>query len=182
MEGPRPPDSSGSLLRVRDSLTKRFQRAIHNRAKDSGMNYREFQNWVDELVGEGIAVALSRIDNWEREKCDFLHWAFLQTRDLMNKDLKKRNRRVSTTDYEEHYDHNRSKKTTRYDPENKLLVKERLRSVLQSLSPEQGQALAFRYLLGFPVKEMERLTGRSGVSIYSLLQRAKVKAREADSE
>lgn len=183
MMNSRPAVSSGSLLRVRDSLTRRFRCSLKTRALMSGISLNEFQDWVEELdfvtliaCGEGIAVTQNRIDSWDAERGDFLYWAFLKTRAVVSQELRKRNRRVKTVELRE-FD-----LSSGQDPAKKVVVREQLKEVLNGLNRKQGEALVLRYLMGFSVKDLERMTGRSGVSIYSLLQRAKGKARKVGAE
>lgn len=165
-----------SIGEIRDTLNKRFQRLVRARAKATGMCVSEFREWVDELVGEGIALALSDIDKWDETKGDFLYWAFLKTRNLMNEELRKRGTRptrdhsIETTTIQD----NRQ----RHDPQKRLQVKEQLKEIFQLLTRDQGEALVFRHLIGIPVKEMEALTGRPGFTIYSLLRRAKERSQK----
>lgn len=163
---------TSSIGRIRDTLTKRFQRLVHARAKATGMCLREFREWVEELVGEGIAVALSEIDQWDETKEDFFYWAFLKTRTLIHRDLEKRNNQLETVLLTETTTKDARR---RHDPEKEYLVKEQLQEIFRLLTREQGEALILRFLIGMKPKEMEALTGRSVTSIYSLLQRGKKK-------
>jgi RNA polymerase sigma factor (sigma-70 family) len=173
------PMGDDSIGNIRDTLTKHFQRLVHSRARAIGMPVGEFREWVDALVGEGIAVALRDIDKWDETRGDFLCWAFLKTRSLFNRDLRKRRNRVQTVELidlptVEHRQH--------HDPPKRLQVKEQLKEIFEALTTNQGEALILRYLLGFTPKEMEALTGRPGVNIYALLKRAKKRARTSQSE
>lgn len=170
------PRSSRSIAEIRDSLVKRFKFLVRVRAVATGMQISEFQEWVDGLVGEGIAVALGDIDKWEETRGDFLYWAFLKTRNLVTRDLRKMKARVLTTHYDESELVNQGQD---HDPSKRLIIQEQLQAILNLLTKSQSEALVLRYLANLSVQEMQEFTGRTDVSIYSLLQRAKQKARKS---
>jgi RNA polymerase sigma factor (sigma-70 family) len=165
---------SQSIDQLRDALTKRFERLVCTRAKATGMCICEFREWIDELVGEGIAVALNDIDKWDETRGNFLYWAFLKTRCLVNKDLEKRQSRLRTVRLQETTIDQRESN----DPERDFLLREQLKEIFEILTRKQKQALILRHLMGMSIKELESMTGRSDVSLRSLLQRGKKKAQE----
>ena len=65
-------ERNADIPRIRRALTKIFTRRARAKALAAGISASEFAEWVQEVVGEGIAVALSEISDWEPEKGDFL--------------------------------------------------------------------------------------------------------------
>lgn len=164
---------SGSIGRVRDSLVARFEKLIRRRALQAGLPPSEFREWVLEIVGEGVALALRDIDKWDAEKGDFLTWAFLKTRNLVNKELREIRSQVKPA-----YLETDPRGDRRYhDLYKREEQREHLRSVLDQLTKKQRDAVILKHLLGYSIREIKELTGRTEVSLYSLLQRAQKRVR-----
>ena len=172
---PNPPMRSSSIGRIRDSLSGRFGKLVKSRARAAGMSYREFREWVDEIVGEGIAVALADHEAWDRTRGDFLQWAFLKTQALIREELRTMNRLDTIP-----LDHLRLSDTASKapNPARKYEVKAHLKEILENLTNDQRDAVLFRYLLGLKPKEIQRLTGQSYDSVSSLLSRGLKKAAQ----
>ena len=174
----KPPMRSGSIGRVRDSLVARFEMLVRQRATDAGLPPSEFRDWVMGIVGEGVALALRDIDRWDEHRASFLTWSFLKTRSLVNKELRKLRNQVRTGYLEMDPPDNR-----RYhDLHQREEKREQLRLLFDQLTPIQRDTLILKHLLGYSVTEIRELTGRTEISIYSLLQRAhkRVKAVTTD--
>ncbi len=146
-----------SIGEIRDSLSKRFQYLVRTRAKATGMCLHEFREWVDEIVGEGIAVALKDIDKWDETRGDFLYWAFLKTRRLIQKALREERNQVETVEFFEVTTRNQRQ---RQNPQQQLQVKEQLKEILELLTRNERDSVILRYLHGFSVKEVESLVVR----------------------
>ena len=170
---PNPPMRSSSIGKIRDSLTGRFGKLVKSRARAAGLNYREFREWVDEIVGEGIAVALADHEAWDHTRGDFLQWAYLKTQALIREELRTMNRLDTVP-----LDHLRLSTTASQavDPAKKYEVKSHLQEILDQLTTNQRDAVIFRYLLGLKPKDIQRLTGQSYDSVSSLLSRGLRKA------
>jgi RNA polymerase sigma factor (sigma-70 family) len=167
---------SGSIRSVRDQLVRRFRSQVRLRAKTAGLPPCDFEDWVRELVGEGIALALNQIDKWDPERGDFLYWAYLKTKCLIRNDLirlKARKRFCSEALEPEMRDHRQ-----KHDPQKRGMIQQQLHEIFQGLTEDQGKALVLRHLLDLSVKEIEALTGRPSSTIYTLLSRAGKKARD----
>jgi len=168
-----PPMRSSSIGKIRDSLTGRFGKLVKSRARAAGMNYREFREWVDEIVGEGIAVALADHEAWDHTRGDFLQWAFLKTQSLIREELRTMNR-LDTIPLD--YSRLSATASKALDPARKYEVKAHLQEILENLTDDQRDAVLFRHLLDLKPKEIQRLTGQSYKSVASLLSRGLKKA------
>ena len=167
-----------SIGKVRDSLVARFEMLVRRRALDAGLPPSEFREWVLGIVGEGVSLALRDINAWDETRAGFLTWAFLKTRNLVNKELRQLRNQVRVAYLETDPPDDR-----RYhDLYKREEQREQLRHILDQLTPTQRDAVILKHLLGYSVTEIKELTGRTEVSLYSLLQRAhqRVKAVTTD--
>lgn len=163
---------SGSIRRVRDKLVVRFRERVRERALSCGIPPTQFRDWVDEVVGEGISVALKSLDLWDEERGDFLTWAYLKTTTLIRDELRREKRRY------EHYDRLGQGRIGEIpsdlpDIVTKIAMREQLLELFGSLSADQTNALILHYLLGYSVKEIADITGKPDATVYTLLLRGR---------
>lgn len=165
-----------SLLRVRRVLLARLEVLVLAWAPALGIGVESLRDWVDGIVGEGIAVAISQEAKWDPEKGDFLHWAFLKAKRILRKELKceSRYRRamqslqamVPTTD----------PPITR---SNLDTLRDELLEVLEQLPLEHQQALVLYYLNGMTVDRLAEVLGKKTTdAVYALLSRARKRAQK----
>ena len=162
-----------SIPRIRRELIGRFEGLVRTRARALGIGLDEFGGWVNGVVGEGIAIAIAEQNKWDPEKGDFLHWAFLKTRSLIKRELKQRER------------YRRAIEACKLDiretgvplPEHHFLVREELVEILMQLTLNQQKALVLYYLNGMTVATLSEILGKPPKTVYSLLDRARSKAR-----
>ncbi len=165
---------SGSIRRVRDNLVLHFRGKVRERAFSCGMPPAQFRDWVDEVVGEGIAVALSCLDQWNDERSGFLTWAYLKTRTLIRDELRKEKRY-----YRQHWrDAMGETPSNLPDIAKRIEMKEQLLEIFSSLTEDQSEALIFYYLLGYSVKEIASMTGKPDATIYTLLRRGRERLQD----
>lgn len=150
-----------------------FRQRVRHRALACGIQPEQFGDWVDEVVGEGIGVALSHLDKWDESRGDFLVWAQLKTRTLIRDELRKERkhyeRRTTLTSETE----GGLPSSNRPDIAHTILMREELLEIFHSLSDSQARALALYYLMGYSVKEIASITGKPGATVYTLLRRGR---------
>lgn len=170
---------SGSIRRVRDTLVVRFQEKVRLRALASGIPPDLFRDWVDEVVGEGIVVALSHLDQWDGERGDFLTWAQLKTKTLIRDELRKERQHFERRDKNSHF-LVEGLPSKMLDTPYRVEMKEQLLEIFESVSRDQAKALMLYYLLGYTVKEIASITGKPGATVYTLLRRGRERVAMAN--
>ena len=166
------------LLRV---LASRIRTKYYRWCQVLGWPSQDCFDWFEEIAGEGLALAYSRIEEWDPEKGSFLYWAYMKTSHIARKELERaeRHRRNDTAFAEQEQPEN-----DRYILEDSFL-KEDLRGAIEFLNEDQKLALAYYYLADFDVKRIAQVIGCSesnviGCSesnVYCLLDRGRKKLR-----
>ena len=170
---------SGSIRRVRDTLVVKFRENVRVRALSCGIPPGVFRDWVDGVVGEGIAVALSHLDRWDEERGDFLTWAHLKTTTLIRDELRKERQHFERRDTRSHLVTEKLCSRS-LDPLRILAMREQLLAVFEKLPKDQANAVMLYYLLGYSVKEIASLTGKPNATVYTLLRRGRERIAKAN--
>jgi RNA polymerase sigma factor (sigma-70 family) len=160
-----------SIPRIRRELVARFEGLVRTRARALAIGPDEFGAWVKEVVGEGIALAIARQDKWNREKGDFLHWAFLQTRSLVKNELRQQERHQKAVQACE-----RAFTEPKTSFSERLLLHLELVDILKQLNVTEQKALVLYYLQGLTVATLSEILGKRPKTVYGLLNRARRKA------
>lgn len=172
---------SGSIRRVRDVLVVKFRARVRERALFCGIPPEQFHDWVDEVVGEGIVMALSHLDRWDEERGDFLTWAQLKTTTLIREELRRERKH-----FEKRHDRSHllvgELPCKMPDASKRLEMREQLLELFESLSQDQAAALMLYYLLGYSVKEIAAITGKPGATVYTLLGRGRKRLAKASGD
>lgn len=158
-----------SIPRIRRELISRFEGLVRTRATALGISIVEFRDWVDGIVGEGIAIAIAQNKKWDPTKGDFLYWCFLKTRSLVRTELNNEQRyrkAIERLKEEAMLEESRSDNDLRAE----------LTQILGQLTQEQQKALALYYLSGMTVNNLAEILNKKPEAVYGLLRRARHKA------
>lgn len=162
------------IIEIRNKLVKRFRFLNRTRAESIGMPRKEFRDWIDELVGEGIALAMNQRDEWDEQKGDLLCWAFLKTRYLIRRDFVRMKRQTKTD--QAFGEIQESRQQTDRNLSRQSRIQQQLFEIFEDLTDKQGKALILHHLLGYSVKEIQTLTGQPEQTLYSLIRRGRKRA------
>ena len=168
-----------SIPRIRRELVARFEKLVRTRALALGIGTVDFRDWVDGMVGEGIAIAIVEQEKWDPKKGDFLHWSFLKTRGLVRKEIRAEERYRKVIDKLKRLAHTEDSPDRMLD---QLVLREELVSILSELTREQRKGLALYYLTGMSVKTLSNILGKQPKTVYVMLERARAKARSVSEE
>ena len=103
-------------------------------------------------------------------------WAFLKTRRVIRTDLNLLSRQIRTFPL---LDEDCGLSSLGRGPEHSTLLRQQLAEVMKLLTQDQRNALLLRYLLGYSHEEIQKITGRDPKALYSLIRRAKERAKSA---
>lgn len=168
-----------SIPRIRRELICRFESLVRTRAHALGIGPEEFGDWVKGIVGEGITIAIVRQEKWNPEKGDFLHWAFLQTRNLLKKELRQEERHLKAVMAIVEKREISNKKPHFVET---IALRDELLGILKQLTEDQQRALVLYYLNGMTVAKLADFLGKPPKFVYGLLQKARKKAFEVHQQ
>lgn len=135
---------------------------------------REFNDWVESLAGEAVAIAQSQIERWDEEKASFSYFAVLKAKELLRKER---------TSIRRNYEAQQAlvlncRETAPRDEFGQYLLRDELKGVLQKLTFNQRAAVALRYLCGCSATEIARILNCTEDAVHSILYRARSQSRE----
>lgn len=168
-----------SIPRIRRELIVRFAKLVRARALALGIETVDFRVWVDSVVGEGNAIAISEQEKWDRTKGDFLQWAFLKTWDLTSREFRAEERHRKVIGKLKGLAPTEKRPNRILD---QLVLREELVGILSELTREQKKALALYYITGMSVKTLSEILGKKPKTVYVMLERARAKARGVTGE
>ena len=169
-------EHESEIPRIRELLIGIFNKRTRGKALAAGISAQEFGGWLEEVVGEGIALAFSQISEWDPEKGDLVHWAFLKTRRVIRSDLDSLSRQIRTFPL---FEEDCGLSSLCRGPDHSMLLRQQLAEVMKLLTQDQRNALLLRYLFGLSISEVQEVTGREPKALYSLIRRAKERAKSA---
>jgi RNA polymerase sigma factor (sigma-70 family) len=155
------------------ALRKRIRKAYIRSCKRLGWCENDCTDWIEEVCGEGLALAYDQRDQWDEERGGFTQWAYLKTRELARWELQRHQR---TQSFEEPL--LVCEETPCYrNSLGEYLLKDELKGLLQDLTPDQKAAFGLYYVAEFEVPRIALLIGCSPKTVYTLLDRGRKKAR-----
>ena len=165
--------TDATLTRIRQVLLARLEKkVVMTWAPALGIGASSVRDWIDGIVGEGIAVAIAQQDKWDPEKGDFLHWAFLKAQAVFRKEMRRESR------YQKAQQTLRRLAPLSEAYQNLDAIHDDLLEVLEQLPFEHKQALVLFYLHGISLETLSELLGKPEKTVYGLLSRARSKARK----
>ena len=165
-------DMDDSISRIRQVLLAKLEALVFLWAPALGIGPESLRDWIDGIVGEGIAMAIAQQSKWKPDKGDFLHWAFLKTKRLLRKELKCESRfRKARQALQEMAPLGNSRR-------NADALRDDLLEVLEQLPLEHQQALVLFYLHGMKADRLAEVLEKTPDAAYALLARARNKAQK----
>ncbi len=129
----------------------------------------------DDVVSEVFAAALTSLDRFTGGESDFRGWLFTIAQRRVVDDLRRRSRRVQTTDYQPERD--RRAVDSAEDDSLDRLGTDWVRSVLDRLVPDQREVLLLRVLGDLTVEQVARALDKSPGAVKQLQRRGLAAAR-----
>ncbi len=129
----------------------------------------------DDLVSEIFAAALTSLDRFSGGEPQFRAWLFTIAQRRVVDDLRRRTRRVQTTEYDPARD-GRSVSSAEQDSLDRLGARW-VRSLLDRLPPDQRDVLLLRVLGDLTVNQVAVLLGKTPGAVKQLQRRALASAR-----
>lgn len=161
-----------NLSKIRIVLRNLLWKTTKRRATGLRFSHADHGEWVEAVVDESLAKALSRYD---RNKGRFFSFAMEIAKNLAFDELDKEERRLRAL--------NKLALTVEpllsppRDEFGRYLLRDELYELLGQLSPDQRDALALYYLAELPVKEIALIMDRRANAVDALIFRALKKAR-----
>ena len=131
------------------------------------------------VTGEGIALALNRVDSFDPERGDLTHWCFLHAWKIADRDLDCMTRDLRADRVAEEQAPYESQQE---DPFDRFFCSQELAGLFRHLTREQTLALAYVHYLGYSVRETAVILRRKENAVHALIHRGREKARQVYRE
>lgn len=143
-------------------------------------DHAKTQDWLEQVSVDGVMRCMDDIEQWDPEVSDFNHWCWLRTRTLARDQLRVFTRRQ---EIKEEFVREAAAEPYYVDSIDRFIQqagdREELKNAFLVLNETQKQVFALRYISHLKVSRISTVMGIKSKTIYTLLDRARKKLKEA---